>query len=141
MSNSNYEKLIRIDDEEIDYASSSGDAASLLASHAYANYIAKSEYRQSYLQAKSPIMRIYYRIRDVYHNTPDKLKYVSLLTLTFQNAALNLTMRSARTQKEQFSASTAVIMSELLKLISCLVMIRREEGDYYDFYFNHSYYI
>ena len=56
------------------------------------------------------------------------LKYVSLVTLTIQNASLTLFMRAARTQNELFSASTAVIMSELLKLLTCLVMVYRDEG-------------
>ena len=56
------------------------------------------------------------------------LKYVSLVTLTFQNASLTLFMRAARTQKELFISSTAVIMSETLKLLTCLIMVYREEG-------------
>lgn len=56
------------------------------------------------------------------------LKYVSLVTLTFQNASLTLFMRAARTQKELFNSSTAVIMSELIKLVTCLFMVYREEG-------------
>ena len=61
-------------------------------------------------------------------NKRNLLKYGSLITLLFQNAALNITMRMARTQKELFISSTAVIMGELLKLITCLVMIRFDEG-------------
>ena len=56
------------------------------------------------------------------------LKYVSLVTLTIQNASLTLFMRAARTQKDLFITSTAVIMSELLKLLTCLVMVYRDEG-------------
>lgn len=56
------------------------------------------------------------------------LKYGSLIMLIFQNSALNITMRMARTQKELFISSTAVIMGELLKLITCLAMIRLDEG-------------
>lgn len=58
------------------------------------------------------------------------LKYVSLVTLTIQNASLTLFMRAARTQTELFIASTAVIMSELLKLLTCLLMVYREEGTF-----------
>jgi hypothetical protein len=61
-------------------------------------------------------------------STRNLLKYGSLVTLLFQNAALNLTMRMARTQKELFISSTAVILGELLKLITCIVMIRVDEG-------------
>lgn len=56
------------------------------------------------------------------------LKYGSLIMLVFQNSALSITMRMARTQKELFISSTAVIMGELLKLITCLAMIRIDEG-------------
>ena len=56
------------------------------------------------------------------------LKVVSLVTLTIRNASLNLFMRAARTQKDAFLISTAVIMSELLKLITCFFMVYRDEG-------------
>lgn len=56
------------------------------------------------------------------------LKYVSLVTLTIQNATLTLSMRAARTQKDLFISSTAVIMSETLKLLTCFLMVYREEG-------------
>lgn len=63
------------------------------------------------------------------NRTKQTLKYASLITLTVQNAALSLTMRAARTQPELFITSTAVIMAELIKLISCLVMVRVDEGE------------
>ena len=56
------------------------------------------------------------------------LKYASLITLTIQNAVLTLTMRSARTQSELFITSTAVIMSEILKILTCLIMVALDEG-------------
>ena len=56
------------------------------------------------------------------------LKYVSLVTLTIQNASLTLFMRAARTQRELFISSTAVIMAEILKLLTCLVMVYKDEG-------------
>lgn len=56
------------------------------------------------------------------------LKYISLVTLTIQNASLTLFMRAARTQKDLFISSTAVIMSEMLKLVTCFLMVYREEG-------------
>lgn len=58
------------------------------------------------------------------------LKYVSLVTLTIQNASLALFMRAARTQTELFITSSAVIMAELMKLLTCLVMVYRDEGTY-----------
>ena len=60
--------------------------------------------------------------------TKETLKYASLITLTVQNAALSLTMRGARTQPELFISSTAVIISELMKLLTCLVMVLIDEG-------------
>lgn len=62
--------------------------------------------------------------------TQHTLKYVSLVTLTVQNAALNLAMRSSRTQKDLFIASTAVVMAELIKLVTCFGIIRFEEGSW-----------
>lgn len=55
--------------------------------------------------------------------TQKVLKYSSLLCLTLQNAALNLTMRMARTQPELFISSTAVVMAEIMKLFACLFMV------------------
>lgn len=58
-----------------------------------------------------------------------KMKYISLVTLTVQNAALGLSMRYARTRPgDLFVSSTAVLMSEFVKLISCLWLVFREEG-------------
>lgn len=59
---------------------------------------------------------------------PEQLKYISLITLTVQNAALNLTMRGARTQTEQFSTSVAVTVAEFLKLLTCLALTWYEES-------------
>lgn len=56
-----------------------------------------------------------------------QLKYVSLITLTIQNAALSLTMRAAKTQKEQFSTSMAVTLAEFLKLLTCMALLWYEE--------------
>lgn len=57
----------------------------------------------------------------------EQLKCLSLITLTVQNAVLNLTMRAARTQSEQFSAPVAVTMAELFKLITCIILVWYEE--------------
>lgn len=60
------------------------------------------------------------------------LKYVSLITLTLQNAILGLSMRYARTRPgEIFVSSTAVLMSEVVKLITCLIVVFYEEGKNY----------
>ncbi|CAG9823729.1 unnamed protein product [Phaedon cochleariae] len=57
------------------------------------------------------------------------LKYVSLVTLTLQNAILGLSMRYARTREgDMFLSSTAVLMSEVVKLMTCLVFVYLESG-------------
>lgn len=58
----------------------------------------------------------------------DVLKYGSLITLTVQNCTLNLLMRVSRTQKELFITSTAVILAEFIKLITCICMVHSNEG-------------
>ncbi|RWS13805.1 UDP-galactose translocator-like protein [Dinothrombium tinctorium] len=67
-------------------------------------------------------------VESIRMGTKNTLKYASLVTLTVQNAALSLTMRMSRTQSELFISSTAVIMSEVIKLLTCLVMVRIDEG-------------
>ncbi|XP_037936376.1 UDP-N-acetylglucosamine transporter isoform X2 [Teleopsis dalmanni] len=63
------------------------------------------------------------------HMNVNSLKYISLVTLTLQNAILGLSMRYARTRPgEIFLSSTAVLMSEIVKLITCLVLVFNEEG-------------
>lgn len=64
----------------------------------------------------------------LYIGAQKALKYASLVTLTVQNAAMNLTMRMARTQQDLFISSTAVVMSEIIKLITCLFMVGIDEG-------------
>lgn len=60
---------------------------------------------------------------------PNALKYISLVTLTLQNAVLGLSMRYGRTRSgDMFLSSTAVVMSELVKLLTCLVIVFYEEG-------------
>ncbi|GIX92922.1 UDP-galactose translocator [Caerostris darwini] len=59
----------------------------------------------------------------LYFKAVRMMKYTSLITLTLQNAALNLMMRYVRMQKELFISSTAVVMAEILKLFICLFMI------------------
>lgn len=60
---------------------------------------------------------------------PAVMKYVSLVLLTAQNALLILVMRYVRTREgEMFVSTTAVIMSELFKCLTCLVIIFVQEG-------------
>ncbi|XP_058445190.1 UDP-N-acetylglucosamine transporter [Malaya genurostris] len=57
------------------------------------------------------------------------LKYLSLVTLTLQNAILGLSMRYARTRSgDMFLSSTAVVMAEVVKLGTSLVLVFLEEG-------------
>lgn len=57
------------------------------------------------------------------------LKYISLITLTLQNALVGLSMRYARTRPgDLFLSSTAVVMAELVKLLTCLVLVYIEEA-------------
>ncbi|KAJ1095464.1 hypothetical protein NDU88_000627 [Pleurodeles waltl] len=53
-----------------------------------------------------------------------KLKYISLAVLVVQNASLILTIRYVRTLPgDKFFATTAVVMAEVLKAITCLLLI------------------
>ncbi|KAK2575466.1 hypothetical protein KPH14_011197 [Odynerus spinipes] len=63
------------------------------------------------------------------------LKYVSLITLTLQNALVGLSMRYARTRSgDLFLSSTAVVMAELVKLLTCLILVYIEEENLQKFY-------
>ena len=56
------------------------------------------------------------------------LKYMSLVTLTVQNAMLGLSMRYARTRPgDMFISTTAVFMAELVKLVTCLGFVWNDE--------------
>lgn len=59
------------------------------------------------------------------------LKYISLITLTLQNALVGLSMRYARTRSgDMFLSSTAVVMAEVVKLLTCLILVLVEEGNF-----------
>ncbi|XP_070558452.1 UDP-galactose translocator-like isoform X2 [Ptychodera flava] len=52
------------------------------------------------------------------------LKYISLVILVVQNASLILVMRYTRTVKgDMYFSTTAVVMTELFKLLTCLLII------------------
>ncbi|XP_076469289.1 UDP-galactose translocator-like [Babylonia areolata] len=60
--------------------------------------------------------------------TPEFLKFVSLVLLTLQNAALILVMRYVRTRVgDMFFATSAVVMSEFFKLLTSLAIILYQE--------------
>lgn len=53
-----------------------------------------------------------------------KLKYISLAVLVVQNASLILSIRYVRTLPgDRFFATSAVVMAEILKVLTCLVLI------------------
>ena len=55
------------------------------------------------------------------------LKYVSLFTLTIQNASLILTIRYSRTLPgDMYIATTAVVFAEIFKVLACLLIILAE---------------
>lgn len=59
------------------------------------------------------------------------LKYISLVLLTLQNAVLILVMRYTRTsasKDDMYMATTAVIMSELFKVLASLSILFLQEG-------------
>merc|ERR1712156_1062696 len=57
-----------------------------------------------------------------------RLKYLSLVTLTGQNAVLGLSMRYARTRPgDMFISTTAVFFAELVKLLTCLGLVWNAE--------------
>jgi len=61
-------------------------------------------------------------------STNQRLKYISLVTLTVQNAMLGLSMRYARTRPgDMFISTTAVFFAELLKLLACLAILWNDE--------------
>ncbi|KJE94810.1 solute carrier family 35 member 2 [Capsaspora owczarzaki ATCC 30864] len=57
------------------------------------------------------------------------IKYLSLAILVIQNSTLVLTMRYSRTSEgPMYLSSTAVVMTEAIKLLTCLVIIFFEEN-------------
>ncbi|VVC39570.1 Nucleotide-sugar transporter [Cinara cedri] len=62
-------------------------------------------------------------------NRNSAMKVITLVTLTLQNALVALSMRYARTRPgDMFTASTAVVMAEVVKLAVCLVLVYRTES-------------
>ncbi|XP_055999906.1 UDP-N-acetylglucosamine transporter-like isoform X3 [Ostrea edulis] len=60
--------------------------------------------------------------------TDTMLKHLSLVLLTLQNAILILVMRYTRTRPgDMYHATTAVVMSEILKVITSLVILATQE--------------
>ena len=58
--------------------------------------------------------------------TNTRLKYLSLVTLTAQNAILGLSMRYSRTRPgDLFLTTTTVLMAECVKFLTCLFLVYR----------------
>ncbi|XP_007250690.3 solute carrier family 35 member A3b isoform X2 [Astyanax mexicanus] len=60
-----------------------------------------------------------------------KLKYVSLGVLVLQTTSLVLTMRYSRTLQEEgprYLASTAVVFTEVIKIIACVILVFRDHN-------------
>ena len=56
------------------------------------------------------------------------LKYISLVTLTFQNTLLIISMRYSRlTEGDMYITTTAVVFSEFAKMVVCLFIILNEQ--------------
>lgn len=137
MSGQPFERLIRLEDEELESSENNGhsldkDSCRLIMSPNGNNATDDLEnifYDTKHKQTKaSGLSGLHFTINGRHiQMSPEQLKYLSLITLTVQNAALNLTMRAARTQKEQFSTPVAVTMAEFLKLITCIALIWYEE--------------
>lgn len=51
------------------------------------------------------------------------LKYVSLGVLVVQTSAMVLVLRTSRTADELYISSTAVLLAEFVKLITCLFLV------------------
>lgn len=136
MSNPPFERLISLEDEElasstIDDSSASdheGDTCRvpMMMSNRSTSHekILKGDGSSS---SNPGSMRFNIGSRHIEIN-PHQMKYLSLITLTIQNAALNLAMRAARTQTEKFSISVAVSVAEIFKLITCIGLLLYEDN-------------
>ena len=62
-----------------------------------------------------------------------KFKYISLAVLVLQTTTLVLILRYSRTAPidgPRYVSSTAIVASELLKIIICFVLVYHEEGEH-----------
>lgn len=60
------------------------------------------------------------------------MKYISIVILIFQNTILVLTLRYSRIVNNgdghKYLASTAVALAEVLKILTCLTLVLKEQG-------------
>jgi UDP-sugar transporter A1/2/3 len=62
-----------------------------------------------------------------------RLKYLSLGVLVFQTTSLVLTMRYSRTLQgdgHRYLASSAVVVAEFMKIITCLLLVFKEHSEW-----------
>lgn len=134
MKGNKFESLIRLEDEEIDNSTFEehhlNDKDPCRVPMIIEAVIDKNDSKEGLLkQIRVLNSGVQFTIQGrQIHMNPTQLKYLSLITLTVQNAALNLTMRAARTQTEQFSTSVAVTVAELFKFITCILLLLWEES-------------
>lgn len=138
MSGQPFERLIRLEDEELeanqdDEILDDKDTCKVAmmpngsqADNLEGSFLSNKHKHQIRLGEQGKGLHFTLNGRHIRMN-PNQLKYLSLITLTLQNAALNLTMRAARTQAEQFSTSVAVTVAEILKLLTCILLIWYDE--------------
>lgn len=146
MSGQTFERLIRLEDEELN--NNDAEVGHVDSEHlsdkdsckvpmlpedernstgGLENLFPGMKHKQKKTANSGPGIHFTLNGRHIHLNT-EQVKYLSLITLTVQNAFLNLTMRAARTQSEQFSAPVAVTLAEFLKLITCTILICYEEA-------------
>jgi UDP-sugar transporter A1/2/3 len=64
-------------------------------------------------------------------SSPNTLKYIAIAILLVQNTSLVLTLRYSRRVKEDetpYLASTAVVLTELVKLVVCVAIVFQDQG-------------
>ncbi|TTJ69854.1 UDP-N-acetylglucosamine transporter [Bagarius yarrelli] len=70
-------------------------------------------------------------LEDLQAMTSTRLKYLSLGVLVFQTTSLVLTMRYSRTLQAdgpRYLASSAVVLAELLKILTCICLVCKEHS-------------
>jgi len=138
-----FERLIRLDDEEIDSDGANNNSSSDKGV-CHVPMLSDREGQEDDIVPQSDLRNLFQNTKHKFdgtnlpglsftingrhiHMSAHQLRYLSLLTLTFQNAALNLTMRAARSQKDRFSTSVAVTIAEIFKLVTCICLVWIEQ--------------
>lgn len=127
MSGPSFEKLIRLEDEELGTNEDENEEHMFDKDSCKVPMIHTGDKDKDKQGSLGGGFHFNFNGRRIQMN-PEQLKYISLITLTVQNAALNLTMRAASTQQEHFSRSFAVTVAEFFKLITCILLIWYDES-------------